>query len=200
MVAAESDSYRNVYVFPQGMHVTIGLDCKSFDIQRKSELAMELENLKTISLRDILKTFVISDEIEVKRWEKVLWNGSYNMVGVLLNMNVGETLESVIEVIKSAMTKIWQIGSYTMNNHEHFPESKVDCLVEWAEANTEKDFIPSSVQGVRNGNPVEVGAILGNLVRAAKRESLKKELQVPTVENLHLLIKGVNYKLQSSKL
>lgn len=196
-VSASSDGVRNMEVFPYGLRVLIGLDHQSIGSSVSSvELTNKLKTLKDISLQGGTAVFEIVDNIETHRWEKILWNGSFNMIGALLDMDVGQMFASVMDSVETTMYEIWQVADAVLRPEiEWHPKSKVQDVIEWTKNTIQDSFVPSSVQDVRKGIPIEIEALLGNIVRAAE----ENHLETPSIKLLYQLLKGKNYMLQQAK-
>lgn len=191
-----SNGPSHIKVYPDAMRAIIGLDTKSFHSDRISELDNKLKLLQALSLQGGVKDFVITEDIEVRRWEKVLWNGTYNMTGVLLNMNLGQVCAEAPELIETVMTEIWTVADATIKGNRWFPKSKIQETIEWTEHGVDKSFVPSSVQEIRKGSPVDVEGILGNIVRAAKCAGVSSPIKTPKLSIMYEMILSLNRRLE----
>ena len=131
----------------------------------------------------------VHDDVQVARWNKLVMNASWNPVCALSLCSDGEWLQSsdsaydlswkvMLEVI--AIANALRIPSIT----EDLARRKLQILVDRSNAGTEREN--SMLQDVKQGRPFEVEAILGNIVRIAR----KAGVDVPRLETLYALLKG----------
>ncbi|OKL59571.1 hypothetical protein UA08_05036 [Talaromyces atroroseus] len=105
------------------------------------------------------------DDIQVARWEKLLWNGTFNTVCALMRMDVGEVQRSKGRetLLVPMMWEIWRIANAAGH---HMPES----IVSWMAYRLPDDcsYRPSMLLDLENGRPMELEVILGNPLKTAK--------------------------------
>lgn len=110
---------------------------------------------------------ISSDNIIKSRWEKLLWNASFNPVSVLAGgIDTSVILENfeTKDLISSIMLEIVKLSKLDNNP---VSENLVDKLI----SNT-KDLIPyktSMLLDYENKRPLEIKAILGNALDIAKK-------------------------------
>ncbi|KAL2817072.1 6-phosphogluconate dehydrogenase [Aspergillus cavernicola] len=105
------------------------------------------------------------EDIQVARWEKVLWNGTFNTVCALMRMDVGELQRSKgREAILVPM--MWEIWNTAKVAGHPMPES----IVEWMAYRLPDDcsYRPSMLLDLENGRPMELEVILGNVLKKAQ--------------------------------
>lgn len=189
-VASCADGPRHVSIFPGGMRIIVGLDDK---FKHNKSLKHKLQTLLTLSLEGGCSIFKIVDNIQIARWEKMLWNGSLNMLASILDLSTGVLLDSTEPLARAMMTEIWTIADSVLGAHSDWvPISKVDDLIIWTHEVVPREFVPSTLQDVRKGNQIELEAIMGNMIRAANRENVN----VPTLKVIYQLLNAVNFRLK----
>ncbi|VVT45726.1 uncharacterized protein SAPINGB_P000860 [Magnusiomyces paraingens] len=191
-VAASSDGLRVAEMYPGGMRVIAGL---THNYAGQISLEKKLTQLMNLSLNGGIEKFSLSSNIDAARWEKMLWNGTFNMLASIMDLNTGELLEAGLEgMLRQMMTEIWQIAHAIFGSEsKDWPSiSKVDELMAWTLTHVPATFVPSTLQDVRKGNQIEIEAIMGNTIRAAERE----KVDVPTLNNIYQLLNAVNYRLK----
>jgi 2-dehydropantoate 2-reductase len=126
------------------------------------------------------------DDIVLYRWIKLVWNVPYNPVSVLAGgvdtkvISNSPLLEGLCEKLMEEVCAVAEAYGKKMpedivlRNLEYtrgFPPYKTSMLLDW-----------------ENGRQLEVEAIVGNVVRAANA----KNIDVPHLETIYALLKGVN--------
>lgn len=194
-VAASSDGVRKAELYPSGMRVIAGL---THEYKGQPQLEAKLSQLQNLSLAGgEMKEFSVTSCIEAARWEKMLWNGSFNMLASILDLDTGGLLEAGLErMLRDMMLEIWQVAQAILARDspgDWPPKSKIDDIMVWTIKAVPKTFVPSTLQDVRKGNQIEIEAIMGNAIRAADRE----KVPVPTLKNVYSLLSAVNYRLKT---
>lgn len=139
--------------------------------------------------------FSITQNIIKDRWEKMLWNGTFNTLLSVMNLTTGEFFEAGLEPLAhKVMREIWTVGR-TIVGDDWVPESRVDSLIDYTRTHVPFGFLPSTLQDVRKGNEIEIEAIVGNSITVAKEHNV----EVPMLEMLYSLLQGVNYKIKLHK-
>lgn len=125
------------------------------------------------------------------RWQKLVWNAPFNPISVLGGgLDTSTMLESpeVARLIRRVMEEVCLIAKAT--GHE-LPSSVIDQNIEGTRAID--PYKTSMLLDFEAGRPVEVEAILGNAVRAARREGVA----VPHMESLYALLLMADQKNRS---
>jgi len=133
-------------------------------------------------------TCTLLEDVVTGRWQKCLWNAVFNPISVMggvfdtahiLGTPEGEAL------VRRAMLEVCAVAAAT--GHP-LSESLVDQFIE----GTRKapPYKTSMALDYENGRPMETEVILGNAVRAARRENVA----VPSLEALYALMKMVELK------
>ena len=127
----------------------------------------------------------LTDDVVTARWEKCVWNGPFNPAsvagggldtGAMLGHDEGEAM------IRRAMAEVCAIAAACGHPQR---EGLIDDHI----AGTRKmpPYKTSMALDFENGREMEVEAILGNTVRAARRE----QVPAPTLEALYGLLKMI---------
>ena len=139
-------------------------------------------------------TIKLYGNVQVQRWSKLLVNGSWNPICALSRssdvkfMRAAASNESWVRNVMLELMTIAQAYGYTSINEE-----MVDWQLGRAKARMDGEGIePSMLADVKNGKRIEVEAILGNTVRMAE----KKGVQVPLLESLYALAKGLDESIR----
>jgi 2-dehydropantoate 2-reductase len=130
----------------------------------------------------------LADNVVTARWQKCLWNAVFNpasvMGGVLdtddmLNAEEGESF------VRRAMREVCDVAAAT--GHP-LPQQLIDQYID----GTRKapPYKTSMALDYENGRPMETEIILGNAVRAGRREGVA----IPLLETLYALMKMVERK------
>lgn len=132
----------------------------------------------------------VFDDIQPRRWSKLLVNASWNPICALVRTSdvqfmassPGATVfvwEAMLEVVKIAQA----LG------YAEITEKDALYQLERAKVRTEANAVePSMLSDVRNNRQMEVEAILGNTVRMARDKGVK----VVKLEALYVLIKALD--------
>ncbi len=131
----------------------------------------------------------VFENIRVKRYEKLLWNVPFNAVSVLggelltNEMTDRAEIESLCRKIMEELVVIAQSDGITL------PDSIIDDKMEYT-----RNFPPyasSMLVDYRNHRKLEVDAIVGNVLKVAK----KNNISTPYIETIYALLKAVNNKI-----
>lgn len=127
----------------------------------------------------------VAEDVVNARWQKCVWNASFNPVSVIggpadthqiLNFPEGEKL------IRDLMYEVVAVAKATRNN---IPEALISHYIE---ATKKAPAYKTSMALDRERNqPMEVEAILGNTIRAARRENIS----TPKLDGVYALMKMI---------
>jgi 2-dehydropantoate 2-reductase len=130
----------------------------------------------------------VTDDVVSARWQKAVWNATFNpisiMGGVLDTAAMLETDESRA-FVRSAMQEVCSVAAAA--GHPQHPK-----LIDQMMAITREmaAYKTSMALDYENGRPMEIEAILGNTVRAARRHSVA----TPILDALYALAKMIEAK------
>ncbi|KAL2839740.1 putative ketopantoate reductase [Aspergillus pseudoustus] len=141
-------------------------------------------------------------DIDAARWEKLLWNGTFNPVCALLRMDVGELQRSKARetMLVPMMWEIWNVANAAIRGkgpgqggQQGLPES----IVRWMAYRLPDDcaYRPSMLLDLENGRAMEIDVILGNALRRAR--GLK--VDTPVLEVVHNLLRVEEWRVNQEK-
>lgn len=131
---------------------------------------------------------MIVDDIIHYRWRKALWNGIFNTMCAITQLDNAAIRRSGGEysLIRPGMVEMAAIAAA---DGYDLGENIVDKMVDATPI--ELSFRPSMLVDVDKGNPVEVEVILGNALRVAR----KKGVQTPILDNTYRFLKLIQTRL-----
>lgn len=154
---------------------------QSNEAQRLEEFAGLLTTGKTV--------FQVVPNIQVQRWEKVVWNVAWNSLTTLTLLDTHSWLsssEGADPMTRRLMTEVVDVARKCGVPIEH---SLVGKLVDKILA---MHPIGSSMQNdYKSNKPMEVDIILGYPVE----KGLELGVPIPTLETIYLILKGVNLRI-----
>lgn len=136
-------------------------------------------------------TCVAYDDIQSQRWYKIALNASFNPICALTlcdDANYLRSSEGALQMVCDVMKEVGRVASAlgynvitdeTINEHT---KRHIERLRTGGKA-------PSMLQDVMAARPIEVEAILGNLVRIA----CDAKVETPYLKLLYTLAKGLNF-------
>jgi 2-dehydropantoate 2-reductase len=130
----------------------------------------------------------LTEDVVTTRWQKCLWNAAFNPISVLGAVFDTEDMLGVPEgeaLVRQAMLEVCAVAAAT--GHPLEP-----ALVDQYIRGTRKapPYKTSMALDYENRRPMEVETILGNAVRAGRREGAA----VPVLETIYALVKMVQTK------
>jgi 2-dehydropantoate 2-reductase len=154
---------------------------------------------KTTALTEILRDgggveCSVSETIAINRWKKVMWNGSFNPLSVLAGgASTGELLADPVseDNIRKVMLEVWSVAKAVGCG---FEQKVIDGLMESSQKYN-SNYKTSMLLDFENHRPMEVEAILGNIVRAAERSGV----EVPRISAMYASLRILDRKNQEKK-
>ena len=130
----------------------------------------------------------VSGDVVTARWNKCVWNAAFNPISILGGVLDTEDILGLPEgeaLVRRAMTEICAVATAT--GHP-LPPSLIDQYI----AGTRKSprYKTSMALDYENGRTMEIEIILGNVVRAGRREGVA----IPVLETIYSLAKMVERK------
>ncbi len=135
------------------------------------------------------------DDIQPRRWSKLLINASWNPICALARCDDAAFRQSspdALDFVRRVMLEVVDVAQAL--GYEEITAAQAEKQIARAKART-VGIEPSMLADVKNGQPMEVEAIVGNVVRNAR----EKGVQVPRLEALYFLATALNQSLQSLK-
>ncbi|CAI7598899.1 unnamed protein product [Penicillium glandicola] len=171
-------------VSKMGPHLHAGLD-DSVSIERARRF-VDMYVMGGASVCELV------EDIQVARWEKLLWNGTFNTVCALMRMDVGEIQRSKGRE-SMLIPMMWEIWNIAKAAGHPMPET----IVEWMAYRLpdELSYRPSMLLDLENGRPMELEVILGNPLKKAQELGV----DTPHMATVHKLLKLEEWKMDQEK-
>ena len=135
----------------------------------------------------------VSENVVTDRWRKLVWNAPFNPISVLAGGADTKTMvdnPESLELARQVMDEVCQIAEAV--GHP-LPVGVVEENIQGTRRMS--PYKSSMLVDFEAGRPMEVEAILGNGIRAAKRHNLA----VPYMKSLYGLLKLVDKKIRSQR-
>ncbi|KAI0506035.1 2-dehydropantoate 2-reductase [Xylaria bambusicola] len=167
---------------------------KSEDMQiglfRNTSLEESLErerlNIFTTLLANGNTVFQVVPDIQVQRWEKVVWNAAWNSLTTLTMLDTHNWLKSSPEATPLTQRLMREVIDVANKCNVPLEYSLADRLINKILG---MHTIGSSMQvDAKNGRPMEVEVILGYPVRKGKELGVS----IPTLETIYVILTGMN--------
>ena len=135
----------------------------------------------------------VVEDIEFFRWVKLVWNTPYNPVSVLAG-GVDTKVISETKALEDLCAELMkEVCAAAKSRGIHLPEDIIEKNLDYT-----RGFPPyktSMLLDFENKRPLEVEAIVGNVVRIANAE----KVAVPRLEAIYALLKSVDIKNRDEK-
>jgi 2-dehydropantoate 2-reductase len=130
------------------------------------------------------------EDVQMARWEKLLWNGTFNTICAMMRMDVGEVQRSKgrESLLVPMMWEIWRIAKAA--GHP-MPES----IVSWMAYRLpdDCDYRPSMLLDLENRRSMELEVILGNPLKKAKEVGV----DAPIMDTVYKFLKLEEWKIEN---
>lgn len=124
---------------------------------------------------------IVTDNIVTSRWLKCLWNASFNPLSILSDgLSTQDILNSQEQLVRTIMQEVSAIAEACGHS---LPENSIAINIK--NTYTMPPYKTSMLLDYERGQTMEIEAILGNAIRAAKREHVAS----PTLDTIYALIK-----------
>ena len=146
--------------------------------EKASDAVHFLENLWKKSGIEV----VVTDEILLERWKKLVWNGAFNPLSVVLRgKNTAEILNSdlALNLVKNIMNEICNLAK--IDNCE-LPADVIEKNI--VATKKMKPYKTSMLLDFEAGREMEVEAILGNAIKFAQ----SKSISTPYLSTIYAII------------
>lgn len=160
------------------------------------QLDSDLEKSRLDTFVGFLKhgqtVFQVEDNVQIKRWEKVVWNAAWNSITTLTDVNTQDWLSSSAEatpVTKRLMHEVIDVAKRCDVPIEH---SLADTLVD--KILGMPGIFSSMHTDSKEGRPLEVDVILGYPMKKAREFNM----DVPVLSAIYALTMAVNKRLSQS--
>lgn len=184
--------------------VTFGL----FDARGSPEALAALQTFLDLYSNGI-NSVRIDHNVRFTRWRKLLYNGSFNTVCCLTDMDCGKVFEmkpqgivdavfrplmSEIVTVANADLRRFDYGEYT----QYLEQAHIDKIIDFTEADDAKqNYQPSMLVDSRHHRPIELEAIVGSML-AVYREIHGNTDGIPYLTFLYHLLSMVQHRLKTT--
>lgn len=130
------------------------------------------------------------------RWQKLLWNGSFNTLCALMTMDVGQVLSSGLRQshLLPMMWEMIEIAKKVDGVEFEDADTVIKTLAFGLPDNT--PYRPSMLLDAEHGRPMEIEVILGTAVRKAKEGGVNAF----HCESVYYLLKALQWKNEQKAL
>ncbi|MCG6981303.1 MAG: 2-dehydropantoate 2-reductase [Deltaproteobacteria bacterium] len=135
----------------------------------------------------------VSEDVVTDRWRKLVWNAPFNPISVLGGGADTKTMVDNPESLKLARQVMEEVCRIAEAEGHPLPAGVVEENIEGTRRMS--PYKSSMLVDFEAGRPMEVEAILGNGIRAAKRH----KIAVPHMESLYGLLKLVDEKIRNQR-
>lgn len=134
----------------------------------------------------------VVDDIQHYRWRKILWNGVYNPLCTITQLDSAaiRRMGGEYSLVRPAMI---EIAAIARADGYDLGRGIVDEMVNVTPM--ELEFRPSMLVDHDKGNPLEVEVILGNALRVGQ----KHEIPTPVLENAYRLLRLIQARLLAGR-
>lgn len=158
----------------------------------------EVETSRLEGFIDLLKVgntkFVVEDNIQIRRWEKVVWNVAWNGITALTMIDTKTWLQSSPDAIPLTRKLMEEVIEVARKSGVPMREGLVDEL--FTKILALPGVYTSMQKDVAARNPLELEVILGVPVRKARELGVK----IPVLEVIYTLVAAVDYGLREGKM
>jgi 2-dehydropantoate 2-reductase len=138
--------------------------------------------------------FQVEDNIQIKRWEKVVWNAAWNPLTTLTNVDTQTWLQSSLEAMPMTKRLMKEVIDVAKRCGVPIGYELIEELMSKILA---MPGIYSSMHGdATHGRPLEVDVILGFPMKKAREYGM----DVPTLSAIYAMTMAVNGRLERSML
>lgn len=135
--------------------------------------------------------FEVVDNVQVQRWEKVVWNVAWNSITTLTMVDTQMWLTSSSHAISTSRRLMTEVAEVGRKAGVPLEDGLVDRLMDKILG---MPGLGSSMQvDAQNGRPLELDAILGVPVRKARELGVS----IPTLETIYSLLVAVDRRLRN---
>lgn len=135
----------------------------------------------------------IVENMQLKRWEKVIWNAAWNSLTALTNINTKDFLEnSSAEAISLAIKLMGEMVSIAQASGVPIEKTVINQLMNKA-MSSPTGLNSSMQQDMKNVRPMEVEVILGNPLRMARQLNI----EAPILTTVYTLVKANDWRIRN---
>jgi 2-dehydropantoate 2-reductase len=135
----------------------------------------------------------IEANMQIKRWEKVIWNAAWNSVTALTNLNTKDFLENTSpEALPLVVRLMGEMVSIAQASGVPIEKTIINQLLSKAMA-AENGLNSSMQEDMRSSRPTEVEVILGNPLRLA----IQHGVEAPILRTIYTLVKANDWRIRN---
>jgi ketopantoate reductase len=138
--------------------------------------------------------FVVEDNVQIRRWEKVVWNVAWNSITSLTMVDTQTWLHSSPEAVPMTRRLMEEVIAVARKAGVPMRDGLVDEL--FVRIMGLPGVISSMQKDVKARNPLEIEVILGTPLKKARELGV----QIPVLEVVYALVAGVDYGLRKGKI
>lgn len=152
---------------------------------------------------------LLDNNVAYTRWKKLLYNASFNTACCLVDADVGllfDTEDVINEVIVPLMREVKYVSNLDLskkNSDDLITDKDIDKLLKITDDTDARNrYQPSMLVDFRQGRPIELEVILGNVIKIFELRSADGDTakdKIPYLKLLYHLLKVVQLKLQNAK-
>jgi 2-dehydropantoate 2-reductase len=128
------------------------------------------------------------EDVVTARWQKCVWNAVFNPISVLGGVLDTEAILSPTEGEAFVRQAMEEVGAIAAATGHPLPDGLFDQYID--ATRKAPPYKTSMALDYENGRPMETEIILGNTVRAGRRE----KVAIPALESLYALMKMVEFQ------
>ena len=148
----------------------------------------------TALLKEGGTVFVVEANIQIRQWEKVVWNVAWNSITSLTMVDTQTWLRSSPEAMPITRRLMSEVIEVARKAGVPLKDGLVDALM--GKILALPDIITSMQKDVKAKNPLEIDVILGVPVRKARELGVP----IPTLEVIYALVTAVDYGVREGKI
>ncbi|KAJ5583127.1 hypothetical protein N7535_001747 [Penicillium sp. DV-2018c] len=156
---------------------------------------VEQQRLETLAelFRNGKTNFQIHENIQIRRWEKVVWNVAWNSITALTMLDSQSFLHSSQDAEPFTRKLMQEVIHVARACAVPLQDSLVDELM--AKINSMPGIISSMQTDCKHGRPLEIDVILGFPVK----KSRELGISAPSLETLYVILRAVDYRLKAGR-
>lgn len=135
----------------------------------------------------------VEENIQIKRWEKVVWNAAWNPLTTLTGVAVQTFLQSSPEAMSTTRQLMREMIDIAQHCHVPLKHDLAEHLID--KVISMPPIFSSMYQDAKEGRSLEVEVILGTPMRKAREFGI--ENQVPVLRTIYATTVAINQRLLS---
>ncbi|OQE03954.1 hypothetical protein PENSOL_c001G03185 [Penicillium solitum] len=161
------------------------------------QLENQVEQKRLETFADLLRNgktrFQVLEDMQIQRWEKVVWNVAWNSLTTLTMVDTQSWLKSSEDATPFTRQLMQEVINIARACGVLLKDNLIDQLMDKINA---MPGIGSSMQtDCKSGRPMEIDVILGFPVR----KSRELGIQAPYLETLYVLLRAVDGRLRAAR-